>query len=121
MHYCAHSIGDILPEDTYSMVLGLNDSGLMVGESTQKGFFFELPTGTLYNANSFAFADNNFQSILKITDINNSGVFVGIATVNGVEHGFIGSFVPEPSCTLLLVLSIAFVTVSKPRSLNGRN
>ena len=35
-------------------------------------------------------------------DINNTNEFIGVGTINGVEHGFIGQIVPEPSSLVLL-------------------
>jgi probable HAF family extracellular repeat protein len=108
-------IGKLLPSDTSSAALGLNDNGIIVGESTHKGFFFDVSSGLLYNANSFGFTDGTFQNILRITDINNGGMFVGVATVNGVEHGFVGSFVPEPSGVLLIVVCVAILSLGQSR------
>lgn len=106
------TISKISVTDPSSSALGQNNAGLIVGESGMKGFIYDLTTNTLYNSNDFDFVGNTFDSILKITDVNNNGTFVGVAQVGGVEHGFSGRFViPEPSAKTLAALAAAGVVI----------
>src|SRR4051812_3215934 len=85
-----NSIGGLLPSDTSSNALGLNDLGFVVGESASKGFVFDISTSAIFNINSFTQLGFNTDTILRLTDINNTNQFVGVALVNGVEHGITG-------------------------------
>jgi uncharacterized membrane protein len=87
-------------DDTFSIANGLNNNDIIVGESDQKGYFydlsadFQLPLGAdaLYNANEFIRFGASFDSIVRLLDINDGNNFVGVALVDGVEHGFVGDF-----------------------------
>ena len=99
--------------DTSSAALGLNDMGLIVGESGMKGFVFDINSNRLYNINDFPRMGASVDSILRINDINNDGSFVAVGRIGGVEHGFYGNIlnaVPEPNSLLLAGLAIAHLT-----------
>lgn len=76
--------------DLVSSILGLNDVGDLVGYSGSRGIAYDLATGNLMDMNSFMKTGFEADAILRITDINNNGQFVGVANFNGVEHGFSG-------------------------------
>jgi hypothetical protein len=46
-----------------------------------------------------------FTQLAAIYDINNSNQFIGVGLIDGVEHGFVGQIVPEPSSLVLLGIS----------------
>ncbi|MGD9648206.1 MAG: hypothetical protein AB7U73_21020 [Pirellulales bacterium] len=99
------SAGTVASNDLFSIALGLNDAGLIVGESDGKGFLFDRPTGTMHDLNQFARGGFAVDTIVRLTDINNQAAFVGVATVGGVEHAIYGQFVPVPEpATCLLAL-----------------
>jgi len=120
----ASTLAKLSPTDTFATVNGLNDTGLFVGESDQKGFAYDISTGNLYNINNFPRLDDNLGPILRLLDINNDGTFIGIALVDGVEHGFFAQFaegptsnpdVPEPSSLMLLLIGAGVVTCGRRR------
>ena len=76
-----------------------------------KGFLFDTADHTLYNLNDLLSAGSPFTELNVANDINNSGQFVGVGLVGGVEHGFVGQTVPEPSSVLLLfIAAVCFLT-----------
>lgn len=101
-------LGKLLNSDPFSRSLGLNDAGLIVGESGLTAFAFDLSTNTLYNMNDFNRLGFKPESMLRLTDINNDGTFIGIARFNGIDHGVSGNFVvvPEPSTFDIMTLGI---------------
>lgn len=106
-----------ISESDLSIALGLNDNDLIVGESSLKGFAYDLSTGVMHNMNDFSQLGLQVGSILRLTDINNANVFVGVALVGGIEHGILGHFVPEPSALVLLLFTIpCCARVSRPRA-----
>jgi hypothetical protein len=105
----ADLIGKLSPSDASSIALGLNDTGLIVGESGAKGFLYDLSVLTMLDLNLFPRQTLGFGQVLRLNDINNDGTFVGVALVDGVEHGIVGQLVPvpEPSSVVLLVIALA--------------
>jgi len=107
-----------------SRAFGINDLGNIVGQSGLNGYIFDITTGILLNANDFAFVGFMPNSLLRITDINNDGTIIGIALVDGVEHGFFAQFaegptsnpaVPEPSSVVLFALGLTVLGCVKRR------
>jgi hypothetical protein len=93
------------------------------GDTEFKGFLYDLPSLSLFNINNFAAVGFHLDSITRLTDINNSNMFIGVGLVNGVEHGLVGEFVavPEPSALLLVAVGLTIVVSYKARStLRGR-
>ena len=85
-----------------------------------KGFVYDINTNRLYNVNNFPTYGMSFDNIKSISDINNNGSFVGIASVNGIEHGFIATIsVPEPS-SLSLVATGFLMLMTKRRPKKSR-
>src|SRR5690606_28857260 len=81
---------------------GVNDIGSIVGQSGVNAFIFHLEDPSLTNLNDLTFTgDLEFDQLKTLLDINDEGYFVGIAEVDGVEHGIVGRVVPEPSALLL--------------------
>jgi probable HAF family extracellular repeat protein len=98
-------IGRLNPTDLASSACGLNDaSTYIVGYSDTQGLLFDTTTHTLYNLNNLLPTGTSFTQLTSANDINNSGEFVGVGLVGGVEHGFVGQIVvPEPSTLCGLV------------------
>lgn len=100
-------LGKLSPTDTFSIANGLNDVGQIVGESDGKGFIFDLADLMMTDPNDYELLNTELGlfSIIRLLDINDAGQFVGVATIAGVEHGFIGWLteeqaafaIPEPS------------------------
>ena len=86
------SIPTLHPLDTESESFGLNDLNIVVGRSGAKGFLYDIDAEKLYDANSFQTVGAPFDSITRLTDINNSNAFVGVGLINGIEHGLYGEF-----------------------------
>ena len=101
--------------DDFSAFYGLNDLNQIVGTSGEKGILYDQPTSTLFDLNLFPGQTLGFGQVLRLTDINNNGTFVGVALVGGVEHGFVGQLVPvpEPSTWLLLSVAVASLCVTR--------
>ncbi len=105
------TLSTLHPSDSSSSILGLNDSGIMVGESGTNAFAFDLSSGQMFDMNSFATRGLQPDAILRLTDINNQGEFVGVALINGVEHGFSGNIgaIPEPSGITIAAVGVTVV------------
>jgi hypothetical protein len=99
-------IGSLHPSDPFSISLSINDMNIIVGESGQKGFVYDVDSQQLVDINNYARHGLQVTIILRLTDINNSNAFVGVATINGIEHGIMGEFVavPEPGAFVLIVM-----------------
>ena len=113
-------LGKLLPTDDISIAFGLNDLRQVVGKSGDKGFIYDPSTLALLDANLLQLSGASFDSIIRINDINHNGSFVGIATINGIEHGFIGTTAfPEPTSLGLvgIALLIALARKRLPRKL----
>ena len=102
------TLGKLLPTDDFSIAYGLNDLNQIVGMSGSKGFIYESTSQSLLNANQLNLSGVTSDNIKLINDINNnSSTFIGIATINGVEHGFLATLaVPEPSSLVLTAASL---------------
>ena len=82
-----------------SIAHGLNNTGVIVGEDTMRGFAFDIATGETLNINDFQRTGFQVDTILSLEDINDEGVFTGIARRGSLEFGFSGRTViavPEP-------------------------
>ncbi len=102
----AISAGKISPSDAFSLANGLNDVGQLVGESGNKGALYDLSSQALFDLNLFPRHTPGFGQVLRLTDINNDGKFVGVALVDGIEHGIVGQLVPVPEPSSLVLLAI---------------
>jgi probable HAF family extracellular repeat protein len=111
------SAGSISSDDLFSIALGLNDNGIIVGESDHKGFAFDRATGTMYNLNDFSISGFEVDTILRLTDINNDGSFVGVAQFDGIDYGIKGNFhvVPEPSTLVLAATGVGATWIATQR------
>lgn len=108
-HRSSTHIDLLSTNDTFSTSLGLNDQDLIVGQSGMAPFIYELTSHSLFNVNDFNANNHQFESVLRLNDINNSNAFVGVALIAGVEHGVYGELVPipEPASALLGALAAA--------------
>jgi probable HAF family extracellular repeat protein len=99
-------IDRLLPTDPSTVAYGLNDNGLIVGASGDKGFLFDATQSLLYDANSFSRSGFAVDMISKLAGINDQGFYIGEGTVGGVTHGIAGIYsIPEPSSAVLLMLA----------------
>ena len=71
------------------------------------------PTSQLFNANSFSRMTAGFGQIVRLNDINNSDQFVGVALIDGVEHGIVGQLLPTPEPSSFLLAALGFVALSR--------
>jgi probable HAF family extracellular repeat protein len=112
-----HIMPPVMELDVISESLGLNDTGQIVGESDDKGFLYDIGTNVTFDLNAFPRLTPGFGQILRLNDINNDGTFVGVALVDGVEHGFVGNLVsvPEPSGLALLAIGLAACAIVRRR------
>ena len=94
---------------SYSIGLGVNSAGLVVGTSriaggTPHGFVDD--GTTMYDLNNLLSppsAYNTWSTLLDATGITESGQIVGRGTwLNGETHAFVLTPVPEPTCLALL-------------------
>jgi hypothetical protein len=96
---------------------------LIVGESGAKGIVYDIADDALLDLNLFPRFTLGFGQVLRLHDINNDGTFVGVALVDGVEHGFVGTLVvPEPSSVALLAAGFAALlfSVTNPKAIYRR-
>ncbi len=109
--------GKFSPSDPFSLANGLNDVGQLVGESGNKGALYDLSSQTLFDLNLFPRQTPGFGQVLHLNDINNDGKFVGVALVDGIEHGIVGQLipVPEPSSVVLLAVALLAVCLARRR------
>ena len=91
-----------LPGDKYSMALGINDNGDIVGESGGQDRAFLYSDGVLMSLNSLIPSSPRW--ILEdATAINDSGQIVGEGVnPDGYDHAFLLTPTPEP-CTFALL------------------
>ncbi len=107
------SLAKLSPSDDFAAFYGLNDLNQLVGTSGEKGLLYDIPSNGVFDLNLFPRQTLGFGQVLRLTDINNNGTFVGVALVGGVEHGFVGQLVPvpEPSSFVTLALGLAALVV----------
>ena len=93
---------------SHSRGLGINNAGQIVGLSLTSGADWDWDSrraiiyenGTMYDLNKLTNNPNWILSIAK--DINNKGQIVGSGYINGQEHAFLMTPIPEP-CTIVLL------------------
>lgn len=102
-----NDIGSLDIYDLLAECRGLNNGGLMVGLSGDKAFLFDMTDRSLFNLNNFLPTGSPFTQLTVANDINDSGAFVGMGLVGGVQHGFVGqvTITPEPSTLALLLIA----------------
>ncbi len=106
-----------LSPQTTSRALGINDAGLIVGQSKiwldlAQGTFLSRATlweGTLAHDLSDWVDNGEGWTLSAAMGINASGQIVGVGLYQGKRAGFILSPVPEPSSLWMLGIGIAFV------------
>jgi hypothetical protein len=107
----ARNIGFLHESDTSSEALGLNNKSLICGFSasanSSAAFILDQPGCQFCDINTFLTPSMAFTSLTTANGINDNGEFVGEGLVNGVEHGFVGQIVPEPSSLVLLGIGAA--------------
>ncbi len=76
-------------------------------------FAFDISTGEMFDMNTFATRGLDPDAILRLTDINNQGQFVGTVMINGFEHGIIGNIgaIPEPSALTSAAIGVVVVLI----------
>jgi len=84
----------------FSKANAINDYGQVVGTSQETAFLWE--SGTIVNLNDLLI-DGFGWTLYEATAINNSGQIVGYGEINGEEHGFLMTPIPEPSTLALTV------------------
>jgi probable HAF family extracellular repeat protein len=100
------NLDKLLPTDPTAAAYGLNDNGLIVGASGDKGFLFDSNLSQLYDANNFSRSGFSIDQIGKLTGMNNNGFYIGEGIVGGLTHGIAGNYaIPEPSSAALLMLA----------------
>lgn len=80
-------LGHLNPSDTRSRGLGINNAGLVVGESVGTGAFLYNPaTSTLVNLTAELAPQFAGWTVTVANDINENGWIVGDGVLNGVKH-----------------------------------
>lgn len=92
------TIGRLNPNDPFSMALGVNNFGTVVGTSGNRGFLFDSTLG-LQDVTSLLGDDYLGWTILSLEDINDRGQMIGVGRFNGADHAVILNTiaVPEPN------------------------
>ena len=94
----------------------INNLGQVVGwgEEHNRGFAWIWDDGTLADLNELVPANSGW-FLESAEDINNCGQIVGVGRLNGVDHGFLLTLVPEPSSLSVLTLALAGVGIGVVR------
>jgi probable HAF family extracellular repeat protein len=107
-----------LPGGTSSFAAGINDAGVTVGDAfidPDNTHAFVWMNGTMYDLNVFIDDPNSPWELTSAGAVNNGGVIVGVGTINGEEHAFVATPIPEP---LTILPAIAVVALIKRRRLS---
>jgi probable HAF family extracellular repeat protein len=95
-----------------SIATGLNDAGLIVGNSfsgtSTPGTPFLYANGHMADLNTLLAAGSGW-TLLEARDINNLGQIVGIGDLNGETRAFLLTPVPEPAGLLLIGIAACFI------------
>jgi hypothetical protein len=101
------TIGKLNPDDPFSMALGVNNFGTVVGTSGNRGFLFDSTLG-LQDVTSLLSDDYLGWTILVLEDINDRGQMIGVGRFNGADHAVILSqVIPESASWLLCTFALA--------------
>jgi probable HAF family extracellular repeat protein len=81
------AIDKLLPTDPTSAAYGLNDNGLIVGASGDKGFMFDSVNKKVLDINTLPKATSSFDSISSLTGINDENALIGTGKSGDKTHG----------------------------------
>ena len=107
----------------YSRANGINDSGQVVGEATIPSGLphaFLYHSGTMTDLNGLLPPDSGWEHLYDAWDINNNGQIVGYGWIDGQEHAFVMTPVPEPSTFALLGVFVLWLLVCALRTRGDR-
>lgn len=100
--------------------VALNNAGEVIGKLySQDPFSDDIPLlwkdGVQYNLNDLIPVEAGWE-IMYASDINNLGQIVGYGQINGQEHAFLMTPVPEPATLCLLALGGLILTRRKNKA-----
>ncbi len=94
-----------------SLAFGINDSGQVVGYVAnttspyqQRAFLYD--SGNMTDLNDLLPPGSGWDHLEHARDINNNGQIVGEGWIDGQEHAFLLTPVPEPSTLTLLIAAL---------------
>ena len=95
-----HDLGLIDGDQNYAY--GINDLGQIVGHSnTPNAFLYS--NGTMFSLNDLIDPASGWQ-LEHAFDINNHGQIVGYGYINGAQHAYLLTPIPEPASLILFLI-----------------
>ena len=101
---------------TLSRAFGINNGGIVVGQSSFAGGVDDwsdthafLYDGGLHDLNDLLDASGQGWTLWSAYGINDKGQISGTGWINGVQHAFLLTAVPEPQTYALMLLGLAML------------